>query len=1228
MCLFLLLTFQLEAKHADIFFTPNKGQWNPAIVYQLKMNPGYLYLEKSGLTYFFLELEKHGDHHHDQHPRKEAPAHCLKVDWLGANADAAFTEQDKTPFYQNYFTGKDSSQWRSGIYSTYAVGRKNIYPGTDVCFYGSESGELKYDFYLQPGADPTLIRWRYRGADKMEISNGDLHVRTSLGTLIEKNPLVWQMDKGRKINIACRYMLRGDEISFEFPEGYNSALPMVIDPILVFSTFSGSTADNFGFTATYDNSKNTFGAGIVYPNGQYPVTPGAFATGFNGPPSSFTRDVGVTKFNASGTGLLYSTYLGGTGTEAPHSIVCNSAGELYVMGTTGSNNFPMAGTPYDNLFAGGTSTAPPASGMDYAGGSDIFIARFNPGGTALLSSTYVGGTANDGLHLSTSLAYNYGDPFRGEIIVESTGNIVVASITSSADFPTTANAPEPVFGGGGFDAVVFRMNNNLSSLMWSTFFGGSGGDAGYGVQEDSNGDVYMSGGTESNNLLVSPGSLQSTYSGAIDGYVVRYSANGNSILACTYLGTAAYDQCYFVQLDLNDDVYVVGQTTGNYPITPATVYNNGNSGQFIHKLNNLLSATSFSTRIGRNTGIVDFSPSAFLVNKCGQIYISGWGGTLAGIAPYHAVGSNTAGLPVTLDALQSTSDGNDFYLMILAPDATQLLYGTYFGAPAPSNEHVDGGTSRFDKDGVVYQAVCGGCGGSSTFPTTPGAWSNTNNSSNCNLVVFKIDLKDIIAEADFTFTGDPCVLPVSVQLNNSSIGALGYHWDFGDGDTSSLTNPSHSYDNPGTYQITLVALDSNTCNGADTAYLDVFIPGPLSVTVSAGDTICAGDSTQVSVSGGANFVWTPSAGVSGNGTANPVLSPSVSTTYTVVVTDTNGCVDTQSVYVHVLQFLEADFDAVFTPCVIPTQVNFLNQSSAGVHYFWYLGNGLTSTMPDVQTLYDSAGNYSITMIVVDSSTCNISDTAEIEIFLPPPAAVTAGGTDTLCSNQSGQLTAEGAASYTWFPAANIDDPNSPQPHVSPDITTSYGVIGIDTNGCADTAFVVVHVFPPSFIDAGPDLILDIGDEPVLNPSLPSDGTFFWSPPEGLSCTDCQNPVATPDFNTWYYLTYTDIFGCEYVDSLEILVTPSVFIPNAFTPNADDKNNIFQPVVRNLSAYEFWIFNRWGQLIFHSTDSTEGWNGTFKNAACPNDVYVWRIEYADYIEPEVKKMKMGHVTLVK
>lgn len=294
---------------------------------------------------------------------------------------------------------------------------------------------------------------------------------------MKKKPVAWQTQDGEKIPVKCKFTIDlknngNTEVKFDLGNEYDPSMPLIIDPVLVFSTFSGSTADNFGFTATYDLQKNTFGGGIVFPSGQYPVTTGAFQTGFNGVTLATTRDVAITKFNQQGTGLLYSTYLGGTGTEAPHSLVCDDAGNLYVMGTTSSTDFPMLPTAYDNTYSGGTTITPPNSGISYSG-TDIFVVKFNPGGTALLGTTYVGGTGNDGINSASVLAYNYGDMFRGEIILDGSGNCIVASVSSSNNFPVTGTAPQPIFGGGATDGIVFRLNNNLSSLLWSTYIGGS-----------------------------------------------------------------------------------------------------------------------------------------------------------------------------------------------------------------------------------------------------------------------------------------------------------------------------------------------------------------------------------------------------------------------------------------------------------------------------------------------------------------------------------------------------------------------------------------------------------------------------------------------------------------------------------------------------------------------------------------------------------------------------------
>jgi gliding motility-associated-like protein len=1226
-CLFIVQAIGVFAHGPHIFFTQNQGQWHPNIRYSLRHANGNLYLEQNSLTWFLFDhsiIDRIHGHVKASDIPDSVQAHAIRVKFEGANENPLLIASEKTGFYSNYFLGNDPDKWASHVWSYQQMMYEDMYDGIHLKFY--ESGELlKYDFIVEKGKDPLQIKINYEGADEVRMSGNNLMIRTSVTDIIEEKPYAYQIIDGIKKEVKCKFHIdKNKKVSFVFPEGYNNEYELIIDPILLFSTFTGSSADNFGFTATYDTQKNTYVGGIVFSIGTYPATAGAFQIAWAG---GTGVDIGISKYNTTGTNMIYSTYIGGTSYEAPHSLVTNAAGELFILGTTSSADYPTTAGCFDNTFNGGAFVAPPSSGMSYPNGSDIIVTHLNAAGTALSGSTFIGGTGTDGLNLSFNLAYNYGDAFRGEIIIDAAGNCMVSSTTDSPNFPTTATAPFPI-ALGGTDAVVFKLNPGLSSMLWSTYFGGNSNDSGYGIQLDSNQEIYVSGGTESGNLLVSPGVINPGYSGAVDGYIVRFSNTGNSILSCTYIGTTGYDQTYFVQLDLNDDVYVVGQTTGNYPITGGA-YNNPNSGQFIQKVNKSFTTSLMSTRIGRGTGNVDISPSAFLVNNCGHIYLSGWGGTLNGL--YLADFSSTTGLPVTLDALQPTTDGSDFYLMVLDSDASALLYASFFGGPV-SAEHVDGGTSRFDKDGVVYQAVCAGCGSNDDFPTTPGAWSNTNNSTNCNLGTFKFDLAEVNAVADFVVTSSYCTFPVSVQFSNNSTGAGTYYWDFGDGDTSTQINPVHDYAGPGTYNAVLIAIDSNTCFGMDTAYLTIIIPPPPTLSATDPNAVCIGDSTtlQLNATGGdVTYLWTPNQYLSDHTIANPIAFPPVTTTYSVTITDTNNCSVTDTITLIIIPEVNAFFNTVSIPCTLPSTVSVTNGSTNAVSYIWNFGDGTpTVTNPDTQHTYTTPGTYTITLIAIDSSTCNISDTAIFSVTITPPLAVTTSPGDTVCTGTAAPVSVSGGDTFVWYPPQDFDDPSLQNPTAYPNGTTNYMVIATDTNGCVDTGFVQMTVFPPASIDAGNNQIYDIGPGMPLNATVPPGNTFYWTPSAGLSCTDCLSPIATPTATTMYYLYYTDAYGCTYVDSVLVQVTSSIYVPNAFTPNGDDKNNVFKPIVHNLSSYELFIFDRWGQLIMQTQDTEAYWDGTFKGVKCPIDVYVWKIIYADSLEPDVYKEIYGHVALIR
>lgn len=1272
-----------EQPSADHFlFKQNKGQWHENALFKTILADGSLFLEKDGLTYSFIDKTFIRSIHSENKPKefpKSFKAHGVKVKFKNSNKNVLVTQKESSPFYENYFIGNDKSKWASDVRAFHEVYYSSIYDNIDFNIY-SEYGNLKYDFIVHLNGNTKDIKVNYEGADKMYIKDGILYIKTSITDIIEQKPYAYQVINGTKVKVTCNYKLKDNELTFDFPNGYNKEETLIIDPVLVFSSYTGSTADNFGFTATYDNNGFTYAGGITFGVG-YPVTTGAYDVSYyNGGTNTYFiphSDVTISKFNANGSGLIYSTYLGGSTSEAPHSLVTNAAGELFILGTTGSNNFPITAGAYDNSFGGGTYSFPGGSGMEHNNGSDIYVARLSANGSSLLASTYIGGSGNDGLNTVSGLEYNYGDPFRGEIVIDNGGNCIITSTTNSGDFPVAGGGAS--YYGGNSDGVVFKLNPSLTTLLWSTHIGGTGDDSGYGVQLDAIGNIFITGGTTSGGMS---NSLNS-YSGGIDGYLQKYSPTGN-LLASRYIGTSSYDQSYLVQVDINNDVYVVGQSEGSMPVS-AGKYSNPNSGQFIQKFNNTLSAMQYGTVIGRGSGAVDISPSAFLVNDCGLIYLSGWGGASNGSVS----SSSTSGLPITSNAYQSSTDGSDFYLMVLDRDATGLLYGTYFGG-STSHEHVDGGTSRFDKDGNVYQAVCAGCGANSDFPTTPTAWSRTNNSNNCNLGVFKFNVDVIYAVASVPQA--TICFPASVNFANNSNGGNTYLWDFGDGNTSSQFAPSHSYAAAGTYNVSLIVSDSNGCVipdtsiiaiqvinpaqaaitpdtaicpntiiqlnagggtnyswtpaatlsnpnianpiasptttttyqlvvsstcGSDTAYVEVEI---FNVTSSSSnDTIiCLGDSVQISASGGDIYSWSPATNINNSNIYNPIVYPNISTTYTASITTPDGCPSTESVFVEVEQGLPNPIITNDTGMcygqTMPLTV------SGARSYLWYPNYNISNT---TSTNVFASPTVNTTYYVDFTNTCG-SVTDSVLIVLQKPTAVVSPD-DTVCFNDTSLLWASGGVSYQWSPANNLATPNNDSTLFYPDEPKTYQVVVTDVLGCKDTATTTIYFSPLPTVNAGYDKIINFGEEVVLSPTH-SNGVFSWLDDSSLSCFKCENPIANPTETTTYTAYLIDSYGCKVTDNVTIYVDGTIYVPNAFSPDNDGVNDIFYVKGADITEYELFIFNRWGDLLFKSKDMNEGWDGTFKGEKCKTDVYVWRLKYSDI--NTFNKEHFGHVTLLK
>lgn len=1261
-----------------VLFTENKGQWPTQVLYRALIPGGALFVERTAFTY--VVTTGMGHHHHapgEEHHPDGPKGHAWRVHFEDGEAQGHGASLPQ-PHYENYYLGNDTSRWAGHCGMFGEVLLQDVWPGIDIRLDGREG--LKYDVIISPGADPALARLVYEGVDGLILMEGDLQVHTSIGMVVEKAPVAWSQVPSGRVDVSSAYRSIGDTLLFDLCSEYDPAWPLVIDPELSFSSYIGSSANNFGFTATYDGDGHLYGGGIVFQTG-YPTTLGPFDPSFNGG----TIDVGLTKFSPDGSALIWSTYYGGLGNEAPHSMVVNAANELYVMGTTSSSDLPVTAGCFDPNYSSNTSIdLGGLYGFDYASGCDIFVARFNEAGTALIGSTYVGGTGADGINIASALYYNYGDPFRGEITLDLAGNPIVATTTTSTNMPVTPGAPQPAHGGGTTDAFFFRMDPGLTTMLWATYFGGSGNDSGYGLQVSSTGDVYCTGGTTSPALSLN--GAQNSFSGAVDGYITRYSPGGNTLLSGTFLGTPQYDQAYFVQLDVDDNVYVVGQTRGAYPITPGK-YNVPGSSQFIHKFSTDLTTSMWSTRIGSGNGAEDISPSAFLVSDCRQIYFSGWGGSTNNHATPNS--SSTFGLPTTSDAYQSTTDGNDFYLMVLEPEAEGLNYASFFGGNV-APEHVDGGTSRFDKDGKVYQAVCAGCQGQSDFPTTPGAWSNTNGSTGCNLAVMKFDLSTVVAIISIDGPDVVCA-PAVVGFQSQSSGGDTYHWDLGDGSTSTEESPSHTYTSAGVYTVTLTVTDSHDCVIGATTTMQVTVMDDVVASIEPVEPICPGGEVQlVAMPPGNEYAWSPAIGLSATNVQSPTASPGTATTYQVVVSGLCG-MDTAEVEV---TYAEPELSMLPDVSICIGESTMLG-ASGGISYAWSPSETLddpTSASP-VATPAETT-IYTVTVITSDG--CEITGTVRVEVVPAVPAPVLedllicAGSSvqlhapfadwyvwhpapglqetniqsptvspsepttyivecgnacgsmmdtvfvdlievqalawpDTvICPGTSIRLHASGGATYSWQPPLQLDDATSQDPLCTPYEAMEYTVTVTDDHGCDAEAGLEVRVHPWPFVDAGPDIIADYGREVQLFAT--GAGSFQWSPYSLAWPADAPDPVTKPEESTLYTVVLVDENGCRATDEVWVILNGSFFVPNAFTPNGDGLNDLFGAWGKEIAEIEMYVFDRWGMQVFQSNDLDHRWDGRLDGRECPPDIYVWRVDLVE--RNGAARTVHGHVTLVR
>ena len=726
----------------QIGFIENKGQFDDRVVYEAEYQTHKIYLTEKGFSVLLHDEQKWSkmiNRLHNHRTRAHSELEEAIKDTIGFQHVFYTLEGGdlsrssgvvKVPEYYNYFLGADSSKWASNVAKYTKVLYTDVYPKIDLEFEAIDR-RFKYNFILRPGADIKDIKINIEGADSFRVTKDRLIVSTQFGDFSEIIPISYEVRGDARTPITMNYTLENGLVGFT-TKMFRNKVQVVIDPELIFSTYSGSTVDNFGFTATFDDEGNMYAGGIATSptsvvNGRYPATVGSFDLTFNGGYSGGVSnrkspwDISLSKYSADGSTLVYATYLGGSHDEYPHSLIVGEGNELILFGTSQSDNYPITAGAVSELKRGGV---------------DMVITRFNQDGSELVGSTYIGGNSADGLNSSPTMTEYYADEYRGEINLDAFGNIVVASCTYSPDFPTTSGALQPILIGGQ-EGVVFSLSANLTTLRWSTFLGGNDMDALYSIDQATDGSFYVSGGTSSKDLAKTQSAFRSDYlGGTADGFVSKISNDGKTLDVTSYFGSDLYDQILMSDLDFSGNVYIVGHTRGMMP-TKGEVYSNANGKQFIAKLSSDLSELEVSTVYGSGGPTTDLTINAFLVDECGKVYVSGWG------TNFGADGYRLDAMPITPDAFQKTTNGQDFHILVLEENLESLVFGSYFGGTL-TDDHVDGGTSRFDKRGIMYQSVCSSCpsqngrGQISDFPTSEGAYSETNPSPRCSNASFKI----------------------------------------------------------------------------------------------------------------------------------------------------------------------------------------------------------------------------------------------------------------------------------------------------------------------------------------------------------------------------------------------------------------------------------------------------------------------------------------------------------
>jgi len=591
--------------------------------------------------------------------------------------------REERPHKSNYFYGNDPEQWRTDVPNYNNVIYKALYDGIDLLFYTTEEG-LKYDFLVSPGADPEEICWSYEGVDDLFIDTlGKLHITTPAGELVEEAPVSYQMNDDKKTEISSGYRIDDEKVTFVIGE-YDSSQPLVIDP-LIYSTFVGGNRDDRSLGLVLDSENNAYVTGFTG-SSDFPTTSGSFDESNNG-----GMEIFVFKLSSDGSDLVYSTFIGGERGDEGYGIALDSDNNVYITGTTKSEDFPVTPGAYDDT---------------HNGGNDVFVCKLNATGSGLVYSTFI------------SKGYGYG------IDVDSENNAYVTGETMYSKFPTTSGAYDESYNGGE-DIFVFKLNWNGSELLYSTYVGGDLGEEGSALVLDAMSNAYVTGWTRSSDFPTTDGCIDGSFNGEYDIVVFSMNPNGSDLRYSTYIGGENEERGKSIAVDIANNTYVVGHTNSeDFPTTTGCLDDSYNGGGLsvigdgvVCKVNLNGTDLLYSTYLGGGksdvlSGIdVDSEQNAYVVGH-----------------------SASTDFPTTTDCYDDAHNGaRDLVVSKLDSDGSELLYSTFFGGSGPDGEWWE--RIALDSENNAY--IIGNTE-SSDLPVTAGCFDDSHN-GDYDVVVMKLN---------------------------------------------------------------------------------------------------------------------------------------------------------------------------------------------------------------------------------------------------------------------------------------------------------------------------------------------------------------------------------------------------------------------------------------------------------------------------------------------------------